>query len=255
MSLINSRFCQSLAIALLLVFTSGCTTLVSNPADPDYALARQELRDPLEPINRAIFKFNDGADKFLLKPVAKGYKAITPKPVRKGISNALSNLTEPRNIINNFLQGKFGDGIGSTYRFLTNSTIGILGLFDVASAMGVEKTPEDFGQTLGAWGVKPGPYLVLPLLGPSSLRDGTGTGIDLLGLRTNKRIADDSSVEVGLTTTNVVDTRASLLGATDLLDSQLDPYLFLRNAYQAERIRVLYDNAPPQSQKIDDFDF
>ncbi|MCG8435004.1 MAG: VacJ family lipoprotein, partial [Gammaproteobacteria bacterium] len=158
--MIHPRYTRLLLSAVCLAFLAGC-------AAPE----KRTPGDPLEPFNRAMFKFNDAVDRAVIKPVAKGY-AKTPKPFRKGVNNFFSNLSAPVTIINNFLQGKFKKAFSDTGRFLMNSTIGLFGIFDPASRVGLARHREDFGQTLGAWGVPSGPYLVIPFLGPSTVRDG-----------------------------------------------------------------------------------
>ena len=141
-------------------------------AQPLWAEELADERDPWEGLNRKIFAFNDTLDKYALKPIAEGYQWITPDPVEDGVSNVFSNLWELTTIANDLLQFKFGQAASDTGRFLVNSTVGLLGIFDVASHMGLEKHQEDFGQTLGYWGVEPGPYIVAPLFGSFTLRDG-----------------------------------------------------------------------------------
>ncbi len=239
-------------IPLLLALTltmSACTTLRS---DDDPSL--QSSSDPLSGLNRGVYAFNTAADKAVLRPAARAYDAVLPDPAQRGVGNFFSNLGEPLNIVNNLLQGKVNGALTSTYRFAVNSTIGVFGLFDVAKAYDVEKKPEDFGQTLAAWGVKPGPYVVLPFLGPTNFRDGVGRIVDTAAFYPINEISDDGATRTGLTILNIVDTRAGLLATDDILDNQLDPYLFLKEAYDQNRLRAIYDGNPPE-QSEDDIDF
>jgi phospholipid-binding lipoprotein MlaA len=190
--------------------------------------------DPFEGWNRAMFSFNQKADKYVLKPLAEGYQAITPAPVRKGVSNFFNNLGEPITAVNSVLQAKPGKAARSLTRFLFNTTFGLLGLFDVAGAMGIEHEKEDLGQTLAYWGVVSGPYLVLPILGPSNLRDLGGRVVD----RPLNPVSWQD--EVGMTEvlfTDGIQTRAQLLGVEP--KSVGDPYVLMRSAYEQRRI---YEN-------------
>jgi phospholipid-binding lipoprotein MlaA len=237
-----------LILAVLFTFTA-CTTLKVSD-DPTL----QNSSDPLVGLNRSIFKFNLVADEAVLRPVAKTYAAMVPDPAQNAVGRFFSNLGEPINVVNNLLQGKVDGALNSTYRFAVNSTIGILGLFDVAKTYQVDRKSEDFGQTLAAWGVKPGPYLVLPFLGPSNFRDGLGFAVDNITFDGRAEITDSNASRASLTAVNVVEIRANFLGSADLLDQQLDPYLFLKEAYQQSRLNSIYDGNPPE-QSDDDLDF
>ena len=205
--------------------------------------------DPLEPVNRGIYKFNDAADTYVLRPVAKGYVAVTPTFVRTGVTNFFSNLTYPLTIVNQFLQGKPADGFSDVGRFLINSTLGIGGLFDPATPLGLEKHDEDFGQTFGTWGVGHCWYLMLPFLGPSTNRDLTGR---LFAIPLNPTYySDESEWILGLSALDIVNTRAMLLNADRLVRNQYDPYVFIRDAYLQRRRAQVYDGNPPR----EDFDF
>ena len=204
--------------------------------------------DPWEGFNRSMFNFNDTLDGAILKPIATGYKAVTPNFVQKGVTNFFSNLGEIENITNNILQLKLVGTAASTGRFLINSTLGIFGLFDVASRFGINEYDEDFGQTLGYWGVGSGPYLVLPFFGPSTVRDGTGlvvdyyydSGMDLLELTFEE--------EVALYGLDLVQTRAHLLSAESLIIG--DRYSFVRDVYLQTRAYEVYDgNVPAKPRK------
>jgi phospholipid-binding lipoprotein MlaA len=218
----------------------GCATAGGNPDDP------------LEGYNRAMFGFNDSVDKAIIKPVASGYKAVVPAFARTGVSNFFSNLGDVWIGINNVLQGKLGEGASDFGRFAINTTVGVLGLFDVASGAGLEKHNEDFGQTLGRWGVGSGAYVVLPLFGPSSVRDGFGLlAVDWQG---------DPVYYVGNVPTRnelyalrLVDTRAGLLDASRLMEeAALDRYAYVRGAFLQRRRSLVYDGNPPREPDVDD---
>lgn len=206
--------------------------------------------DPWEGFNRSMFIFNDAVDGAVLKPVAKGYKAITPTPVQKGVSNFFSNLGEIGNITNNLLQGKWDATASSTFRFLINSTAGWFGIFDVASELGLKKYDEDFGQTLGYWGVSSGPYLVLPFLGPSTVRDGSAFAVEYTYVDETGMLDLNSDEELGLFGLDVVDTRARYLNAEGMIVG--DRYSFIRDVYLQNRAYEVYDGNPPQKKKATD---
>lgn len=218
------------ALAVLLVLT-GCAT------GPD-------ARDPLEPFNRGVYKFNDAVDTAVLKPVATAYVNVTPRLVRTGVTNFFSNLSEPWSFVNNVLQGK-GEAAGDNFgRFVLNTVFGVLGLADPASDVGIERHREDFGQTLGRWGVPSGPYLVLPLLGSSTVRDTAAMPVDMQGNPIS--YVDDTGAQIGIYVLRAVNARASLLRAGNVLDeAALDKYSFTRDVYlQVRRGEVFDGNAP-----------
>jgi len=220
------------------------TLLLSACATPgQYELAK---RDPLEKFNRGMWAVNQGADKALIKPVSQVYRAVTPKPVRHGVSNVFSNLSEPWSFVNNLLQGK-GERAGRNMaRFLINSTVGIAGLWDPASKLGARPAPEDLGQTLAVWGVNGGPYLVLPLLGPSTMRDGIGSGVAAF-VDPVKYAINHASFSVwykrGYLAMYIVDARSQLTesGGDAFLESSLDPYAAARSAYLQLRTAEIAD--------------
>ena len=220
-------------------------TLVGCAHSPTY-----DPSDPLEGVNRGVFAFNMTADKYVVRPVAQGYVAVTPGFVRKGVTNFFANLGYPLTIVNQFLQGKPANGFSDTGRFLVNSTLGIAGLFDPASALGLEPHEEDFGQTFGRWGVGQGWYLMLPFLGPSTNRDFTGR---LVGTPFNPTIYIDDEPELvfGLNVLDIINTRALLLSTDRLVRQAYDPYVFVRDAYLQSRRAAVYDGRPPR----EDFDF
>ncbi|MEM7358090.1 MAG: VacJ family lipoprotein [Pseudomonadota bacterium] len=239
---------KCILIGLIISLCSACNTLQKTDDTQ-----RQISSDPMEGFNRGVYSFNNTADKYVLRPVAKAYDYTLPKPVKTGVRNFFSNLGEPLNTLNNLLQGKFDRALTSTYRFTVNSTVGLLGLIDVAKKLDVEPAREDFGQTLAAWGAGPGPYIMLPFLGPTNLRDGVGRITDTAILYPINELTDSSGGRTGLVFLDVVSTRAQLLGTDSLLDSQLDPYAFLKQAFEQNRINALYDGDPPELEE--DFDF
>lgn len=185
--------------------------------------------DPFEPINRVFWDFNfEILDRFLVKPATKAYITVTPQFIRSGLLNASENLSEPASAVNNLLQGKPVDSLTSVGRFLLNSTVGIVGLFDVASEMGLEVKEEDFGEVLGVWGVGTGPYLMLPALGPSDFRSFTGRVVD--NVYWPMTILEDPYV-IASNVIKIMETRASLLAQEETLNRSLDQYLFVRDAY------------------------
>ena len=204
--------------------------------------------DPFESINRAVFTFNENADEYVIKPAAEAYQFVLPEFVRTGVTNFFSNIGDIFVAVNNLLQGKPGNAANDIGRFLVNSTIGILGLFDVATEAGLEKNKEDFGQTLGVWGVPSGPYVVLPLFGPSSIRDTAGLVVDIKTdfiLNSNQLNHDQ---KLGSTVLRVVNQRANLLNASQLLeDAAFDKYSFLRDSYLQRRFNQVHDGNPPLS--------
>lgn len=232
------RLLSAAALAAVLLL-GGCAT--TGPATPG---------DPWEGFNRKVFAFNEAVDNAVLRPVAETYRDTVPQPVRTGVSNFLGNIGDLWSAANHFLQGKGASGLEQGMRFLTNTLFGLGGLLDPASEMGLKRHAEDFGQTLGTWGVGPGPYLVLPLLGPSSVRDGIGRVPDMAASPSN--LLDDSKAGTLTTVLTVVDARASLLGVTGLADRvSLDKYSFFRQGYLSRRRDAVYDGAPP-AEAFDD---
>lgn len=206
-------------------------------------------RDPYEKLNRQVFEFNDKLDVHVLKPVAETYQKVVPSMVRTGVSNVLGNLGDVWSTVNQLLQGKMGNTLEMTMRVLTNTFFGMGGLFDQATELGMERRSEDFGQTLGRWGVPPGPYIVLPLLGPSDARDTLATPVDLYA-SLDTQLTSGTSATMGVSVLKVVNTRANLLGASQLLNEvALDRYSFLRDAYLARRRSQVYDGNPPDDDE------
>lgn len=235
------RTCRRCVIGMLLpLWLAGCAT-TGEYVEPD---------DPWEGFNRAMYSFNDGWDRAVLKPVARGYKAIMPAPLNRGVTNFFSNLSEVNSILNNLLQLKLQRAGNSIGRLAVNSTVGVLGFVDVASTIDIPRYREDFGQTFGVWGVPTGPYLVLPFLGPSSGRDAVGLLLDWQMAPVNWA-TDSAAVRYGLLGLWFVDQRADLLGVTRILEqAALDPYAFTREAYLQKRLNDVYDGNPP----LDEFE-
>ena len=233
---------KRLCAALLLGTLAGCATSGGNPADP------------LEPFNRAMFTFNDTLDDAVMKPVARTYRAVLPGVVRTGVSNFFSNIEDVWVSVNQVLQGKFQRGLEDFSRFLFNSTFGIGGLFDLASDLvGLPKNSEDFGQTLAWWGVGGGAYLVLPILGPSTVRDGLAFLVDT-EVDPIWRI-DDVSVRNTSVVIRFTGRRAELLDATSVLEqAALDKYGFVREAWLQRRRNLIYDGDPPREKEESDDD-
>jgi len=202
-------------------------------------------RDPLEPFNRGVFKFNDAVDRALLKPAATVYVELAPSAIRQGIGNFFANLEDVWSFVNNGLQLKGRAASDSLARVLVNTSLGIGGLFDVASDLNIDKHSKDFGLTLGYWGVAPGPYLVLPIFGPSTVRDGLARAVDSKGDIAGN--VADVPTRNSLSLVRVVDLRAGLLKATAMLDEiALDRYTFTRDSYLQSRRSAIYDGNPPE---------
>ena len=234
-----TRFLSTLSFGLCIIGgLGGCASTGSGiPADP------------LEGFNRAAFSVNDTLDNAVLKPVAKAYVAVTPSAARAGVSNAFSNIGEVGTAVNNLLQGKPGDALSDVGRLLINSTLGILGLWDVATPMGLAKNNEDFGQTLGKWGVGSGPYLVLPFSGPSTVRDSVGR-FTVDRYTSYSPYVDHKRTSYSATAVELINGRAGFLSAGDALDAaSTDKYAFLRDAYLQRRLNQVHDGAVPSAAR------
>jgi phospholipid-binding lipoprotein MlaA len=223
-----SRLCAPML--MLPALLSGCAT------GPDASPS-----DPLEPFNRTVFKANDKLDQYVAIPLAKGYRKVTPTPVRTAVTNFFGNIGDVANIINNALQGKGEDAMNSLMRVAFNTTFGVVGLIDIATPAGLRKHPQDFGLTLGRWHVPIGPYLVLPLFGPSSFRDGVGLGVDF---QLDPLTYAESGIRTPLYGLNFVNTRTNYLDTTELLEQvALDKYTFVRDGYLQRRQYLLESEA------------
>lgn len=234
-----------LLLAAVALLGSGCAS----------APGRTLPDDRWEGFNRGVYKFNDTVDRATLKPIAKGYRRITPQWFRMGVGNFFSNLAYPVTIVNQFLQGKAKTGLQDTGRFLVNSTLGVGGLVDVATPMGLQANDEDFGQTLAVWGVGSGPYLTLPFFGPSTLRDAPSRAVDyFLGPLTYVEIPWEA--EWTMRAFDLVHTRSELLSLDPTLQRTFDPYAFMRDAWLQQRDFNVFDgNPPPETlEDLEDFE-
>lgn len=249
------RALASIPLVFLLLLSVGCSGNRvrgdAPPADgaggpglpPDFAEDEGE-NDPWEGLNRKVYRFNTKVDKALIKPAAKAYDKVMPELAKKGVGNVFRNLAEPTVIVNDVLQGKFKQSLADTARFVANSTIGLLGLFDVATSMGLPRHQEDFGQTLAVWGVGDGPFVVLPFVGPRNLRDTGGFVVDWY--TDPLTYHDPASEQWAARIVGVVNTRAQLLTASSVLEEATDDeYLFLREAYRQKRLDLIYDGEVP----------
>lgn len=236
---------RTLPLVLLVAVLTGCAT-VPGGAPPS-------KEDPWENFNRKVYSFNEAVDEAVLKPVATAYRKVVPQLVRTGVSNVLGNVGDAWSAVNHLLQGKVGSGLDMGMRVLSNTFFGLGGLLDPATEMGLTRRSEDFGQTLGRWGMGPGPYVVLPLLGPSTVRDTGGLLLDRQAAASTLTSRD--ALAYGITALEVVNLRANLLDAGNLLDSvALDKYTFLRQVYLSRRLEAVYDGAPPMETFEDEFD-
>ena len=226
----------------------GCTTIQQARGGPGQKL------DPWENWNRKVFAFNEDLDKYVMKPVATAYANVVPQPLRRGVDNFFANAADAWSAVNNVLQGKGQPAFEDVVRFTTNSFFGIAGFFDVASEIGIPRHKEDFGQTLGVWGFGAGAYIVWPLLGPSSVRDSIALPLDISV--SPSAVINDGRTQVALTALQLINARANLLGASQVLDDiALDKYTFLRDAYLQRRRSLVFDGedrSPPDSQQQDD---
>lgn len=234
------RTAVALATALLL---AACTTQTLQP-DP---------RDPLEKLNRTLYTVNDGLDRAIARPVARTYRKVTPPIVQTGVSNFWSNVNYPTTIVNQFLQGKMGAGFSDLGRFVLNTVAGVGGLFDPATAAGLDRNDEDFGQTLAKWGLPPGPFLMLPILGPSTLRDGAAKLADRYSDPVH--YVEEQEWRYGLYALRLLEKRAQLLPATDTLQDVFDPYAFIRNAWFQQREYAIHDGNVVETPADEGLDF
>ena len=215
------------------------------------ALAQQPVNDPYEGFNRAMFAVNEGLDTVAIKPIAQAYDFVTPLPVRAGVGDFFGNILDVRNVLNNTLQGKLSDAGVDLGRLLINSTIGIFGLFDVASELGLQRHDEDFGQTLAVWGWEDSSFLFWPLVGPRTVRDTGGLIVDIYTDPTwytiNKSVAASNS----LVALRFIDVRASLLPSDKVVDeAALDKYAYVRDAYLQRRRNQIFDGSPPRLEDV-----
>ncbi|MFZ2628868.1 MAG: VacJ family lipoprotein [Rugosibacter sp.] len=232
MNTVTMRTRTLIAALLAMGLITGCAT-------------SGNAKDPIEGFNRAMYAFNDGLDKAVIKPVAKGYDAVLPNPVRTGVTNFFGNIADLFIGVNNLLQGKVSDGGGDLGRVAVNTTVGVLGVFDVASRMGLEKHEEDFGQTFGRWGMGSGAYVVLPLFGPRTVRDTGGLVLDVATDPVG--YIDHVPTRNTLLTLRAINDRADLLPAEKVVEeAALDKYSYIRDAYLQRRRSLVYDGNPPR---------
>lgn len=240
---LRSRGVVAIAAVALVSGLGGCASIPPDEREPG---------DRFEPANRAVYEFNDDLDRVVLKPAATTYTRHVPQPARTVVSNFFDNLMYFDTILNGFLQGKLVQGVSDLTRFGVNTTFGLLGLFDVATPLGLQRHDEDFGQTLGVWGAGPGQYLVYPLLGPSGVRD---TGGVIVSLLTNPLMYVAAPVAIPLSALNIVDLRSRSEGFVRFRDAAaLDPYVFTRESYLQNRVSEIYDGDPPRVS-FDDVEF
>jgi phospholipid-binding lipoprotein MlaA len=235
---IPSRYLFLVAVSVIM---AGCASAPTKERYPG---------DPFERVNRVTYRFNNALDRAVLRPTAKAYRAVAPQFVETGVSNFFDNLSSPTVLLNDLLQGKFRAALHDTGRFLLNTTVGLGGLFDPASAAGLEKNDEDFGQTLGKWGLNSGPYLILPFLGPSTIRDGFGNIVDQFSDPTI--YIEEDKVRWPLKAIGLIDTRARLLSVDGALQEAYDPYAFLRAAFLQRREYQVTDGAVSEEELLEE---
>ncbi len=232
---VGTSMALMVALALFALMTGCATTQSANVGEAD--------TDPLETVNRPIYWANDFIDQTIGEPVATAYAEYTPSPIRTGVSNFLDNVTYPNVILNSFLQGKADQGFQDIHRFFVNSTFGLLGVFDMATPLGLHAHDEDFGQTLGVWGMDEGAYLVLPFIGPNALRDTPNLGVSTV---TNILFYVSNPFIIPIAILGFVDKRARVHDAVAFRDkTAVEPYLFTREAYRQHRTFMIHDGNPP----------
>jgi phospholipid-binding lipoprotein MlaA len=239
----QSKLKTFLSACALVLTVSGCAT--------------QANKDPLEAMNRGIYKFNDVADTYAIKPVATAYKTVAPTPIRKGFNNFFNNLGSITTVLNDLLQLKFANAFTDAGRFVINTTFGLAGFIDVASMDNIPNHREDFGQTLGYWGMKDSAYLVLPFIGPSTIRDTTGLVFDTVTTDpiTYTHNIGEIRLHNQLRSAQLLDRRTELLEAKDIVDNaSLDPYAFTRDAYIQRRANLIADGAEASKSADDGFE-
>jgi phospholipid-binding lipoprotein MlaA len=229
-----------LAFCVTTLLLAGCATAPTEKAN---------RRDPFERVNRSMYTFNERIDRSFAKPLAKAYRAVVPQVVRTGVGNFLGNLDYPTTIINAALQGKLRQSGRDSARFLLNTTLGLGGIFDPATAAGFEANDEDFGQTLGTWGVPAGPYLMLPIFGPSTMRDTPTRLVDRA--TTPVQYVEETAINLGVSALSLLDGRAALLDLDSQLTKTYDPYAFLRNAWLQRREYKVRDGEVPEDESLE----
>jgi len=241
-----SRAVAAVLVVLALAALTGCATVATSPnATPGQRL------DPWENWNRKVFAFNERLDEKLLKPVATAYNNVVPSLVRTGVGNFFGNFSDAWSAVNNLLQGKLESAFRDVFRVGTNTFFGLGGVLDVASDLGLDRSNEDLGQTFGRWGMAPGAYIVWPVLGPSTVRESIALPFDRW-LSSPAIVTSGSLAQASVTSLQLVNTRASLLGASRLIDDiALDKYTFLRDAYLQRRRSLIYDGNEPEEPDPD----
>jgi phospholipid-binding lipoprotein MlaA len=241
MKMLPARHARAALCVVYLLGVSGCVTLPPN--------SQRVPQDPWESWNRGVYKFNDKLDRAIAKPVTKAYVRVVPRPIRTGVTNFFENLNTTTVMVNDALQGKFLAAANDLGRFLLNSTVGLAGILDPATPAGLDRNDEDFGQTLGHWGVHPGPFVELPVLGPSDVRDTAGKVVDTY---TNpKQYVKNTTVTYGLYLPYLVDKRAALLPLDETLKRVYDPYAFIRDAYLQRRAYLVSDGKVTEEPLVD----
>jgi phospholipid-binding lipoprotein MlaA len=221
----------------------------SDSAEPPDAPTAGQLADPWEPFNRSMFAVNQVLDSDLIYPLTSAYVGLVPALVRQGVTNVFNNAEDLWSAINNLLQGKLDKSVMMSFRFAWNTVFGVAGILDMATELGIERFPEDFGQTLGVWGVQPGPYLVLPFFGPSTVRDAAGLPLDIAA--SPAYAINQGSFRPVTTVVQILDARSQLLGATQVLDAvAMDKYSFVRDAFLSRRLRMVFDGNPPEDYEL-----
>jgi len=239
-----------LVLAGSMIALSACATTSEEPTSTT-------VYDPLEGWNRGVFAFNEEVDKAILEPTAKGYRAVTNEPVRDGVSNFLTNLNQPVVFANTVLQGKPIAAVDTAARFVLNSTVGVAGIFDLATMIDIPEHREDFGQTLGVWGVPNGPYLMLPVAGPSNLRDATGLGVNAaLNPLNYAEFEGDTEFRIATGVVGAIAARESVIEDFDALRDQPEPYIALRRLYTQQRAAAIRDGREQEDpfKDLPDFD-
>ena len=237
----NESLKNGLRRAAVFVAVVGVLVAPARAADPD------AVNDPFEGFNRTMFAVNEGLDKVVIKPVAQAYDTVTPLPAQAGVGNFFGNILDTRNVLNNALQGKLSEAASDLGRILINSTIGIFGLFDVASELGLERHDEDFGQTLAVWGYQDSAFVFWPVLGPRTVRDTGGFVVDSFTDPTWYTVDKSVSTRNSLIALGFVDIRASLLPADKVVEeAALDKYAYIRDAYLQRRTNQIFDGRPPR---------
>lgn len=237
-------------LAALLLF-GGCATVApkDGASAQDDGEPQGQFADPWEPFNRSIFAFNQEIDAGLIYPLSSAYVGLVPSLVRRGVSNFFNNAEDLWSAVNNLLQGKIEQSIAMSFRFAWNTVYGVAGILDLATELGIERTPEDFGQTLAVWGMPAGNFLVLPFFGPSTVRDALGLPLDIAA--SPAFAINQGSFRPVTTVVQILDTRSQLIGASQLLDEiALDKYSFVRDAFLTRRLQLIYDGNPPDAYEL-----